>query len=239
MLTARPSRRCLWGVVSVCLTAAMVMWGCVPPEPPQPPPSVDVNKRLGAIEECLARAQGTVNASVAAGVSAGALAQANSSIADVQDARDEAAKLLQQGKQQEAAARATQGLAECDTIEAMVTKAQQEAAERKGRAQMASEAETRLAWTVACIDGARQAIGSASVGGVRTAALTGAMSALNRADTALQQGRALLAQNDPKGANERLETAQADCQAARDATDKAVAAKKQSPAPAARPRRAQ
>lgn len=214
------------------------MWGCVPPEPPQPPqPPVDVSKQMAAIEECIARAQGAVNAAVAAGISAGALAPASSSIADLQDALDEAKKLSQQGKQQEAADRATRGLAECAKIESMVAKARQDVAERKVRAQMASEAETRLAWTVACVDGARQAIGSASVAGVKTAELTGALSALDRAETGLQQGRALLAQNEPKGANERLETAQADCQTARDTADKASAAKRKSSAPAARPRR--
>ena len=238
MLTARLRRRYLWSIVSLCLTAGVVLWGCVPQAPPQPPqPPADVGKRLAAMEACVVRAQGAVNAAAAAGVSAGALAPANSSIADIQDALDEAKKLLQQGKQQAAADRATQGLEECDKIESMVTKAHQHAAERQLRAQLASEAETRLAWTVACVDGARQAIGKASTAGVKTAGLTGALSALERAETGLQQGRAWLAQSDPKGAVERLEMAQADCQTARDTADKAVAAKKKSAAPAAKPRR--
>ena len=214
------------------------MWGCVPPEPPQPqPPPVDVSKRLASLAECIARAQGAVNTAAATGVSAAALAPANSSIADLQDALDEATRLAQQGQPQEAAARATQGLEECEKIDTMVAKARQDATERKVRAQMASEAETRIVWTVTCVDGARQAIGTASVAGVRTADLTGALSALNRAETALSQGRALLAQNDPKGAIERLESAQADCQTARDTADKAAAAKRKSSAPAAKPRR--
>jgi hypothetical protein len=238
MLTARLSRRCLWGVVSLCLTVGVALWGCVPPEPPQPQqPPIDVSKRLAALEECVARAQGAVNTAAATGVSAAALAPANSSIADLQDALDEATRLAQQGKQPEAAARATQGLEECDKIDTMVAKARQDATERKVRAQMASEAETRVVWTVACVDGARQAIGTASVAGVRTADLTGALSALNRAETALTQGRALLAQHDPKGAIERLESAQAECQTARDTADKVATAKRKSPAPAARPRR--
>ena len=177
------------------------MWGCAPQQRPQPQqPPADVSRRLATMEECIARSQGAVNAAAAAGVSAGALAPANSSIAAIQDALDEVKKLAQQGKQQEAAERATKGLAECDKIDAMVVKARQETAERKVRAQMASEAETRIAWTVTCVDGARQAIGSTSVAGVKTAALTAALSALNRAETALQQGRELLAQSDPKGA---------------------------------------
>ena len=213
------------------------MWGCAPQQLPQPQqPPADVSRRLATMEECIARSQGAVNAAAAAGVSAAALAPANSSIAGIQDALDEVKKLAQQGKQQEAAERATKGLAECDKIDAMVAKARQDTAERKVRAQMASEAETRIAWTVTCVDGARQAIGSTSVAGVKTAALTAALSALNRAETALQQGRELLAQSDPKGAIERLETAQADCQTARDAADKAAAAKGKSAAPTAKPR---
>jgi hypothetical protein len=238
MLTAHLSRRYLWGVVGICLTAGVVMWGCAPQELPQPQqPPVDVSRRLAAIEECIARSQGALKAAAAAGISAGALAPANSSIADIQDTLDEVKKLAQQGKQQEATERATKGLEECNKIDAMVVKARQDAAERKVQAQMASEVETRIAWTVACIDGARQAIGGASAAGVKTAALTTALSALNRAETALQQGRELLAQSDPKGAIERLESAQADCQTVRDAADKAVAAKGKSAAPTARPRR--
>jgi hypothetical protein len=237
MLTARLSRRYLWGVVSVCLTAGVVLWGCALQEPPQPqPPPADVSKRLTAMDECIARSQGAVNAAAAAGVSVGALAPANSSIADAQDALDEVKKLAQQGKQQEAAERATKGLEECEKIDAMVARAHQETAERKVRAQMASEAATRIEWTVTCVDGARRAIGRASVAGVKTAELTTALSALDRAETTLQQGRALLAQNDPKSAIERLETAQADCQTAHDAADNATT-KRKSAAPATRPRR--
>src|SRR5574341_255153 len=236
MLTARLSRRYLWSVVGACLTAGVVMWGCAPQELPQPQqPPADVNRRLATMEECIARSQGAVNAAAAAGVSAAALAPANSSIADIQDALDEVKKLAQQGKQREAAELAAKGLAECDKIDAMVAKARQDAAERKVRAQMASEAETRITWTVACIEGARQAIGSASAAGVKTAALTGALSALDRAETALQQSRELLAQGDPKGAVERLETAQAECQTGRDAADKAAAARGRAAAPPAKP----
>ena len=235
MRTARLSRRYLWGVVSVCLMVGVVLWGCVPQESLQPQQlPADLSKRLAAMTECVARAQEAVNAAAAAGVSAAMLAPANSSIADVQDAVDEVTKLVQQGKPQEAADRATKGLEECEKINAMVAKARQDEAERKLRVQMASEAETRIAWTVTCINDARQAIGKASTAGVRTADLTAAMGGLNRAETVLQQGRALLAQNDPKGAVERLETAQADCQTARDATDKAISTKRR---PAAKSRR--
>ena len=95
-------------------------------------------------------------------MSAGALAPANSSIADAQDALDEAKKLAQQNKPQEAAEQATKGLEECEKIDAMVAKARQDTAERKARAQLATEAEARIAQTAACVDGARQAVRSIS-----------------------------------------------------------------------------
>src|SRR5712691_8494502 len=96
MLTVRLSRRCLWGAVSVCLTAGVLLWGCAPEQAVQPPqPSVDVSKRLAPLEECVARSQRAVTMAAETGMSAGALAPANSSIADAQDALDEAKRLVQ------------------------------------------------------------------------------------------------------------------------------------------------
>src|SRR5215510_9240794 len=121
MLTARLSRRYLWGVVSVCLMAGVVLWGCVPQESLQPQQlPADLSQGLAAMQECVARAQGAVNAAAAGGVSTAALAPANSSIADVRDAGDEATKLGQHGKQQEATDRATKGMEERAKIDAMV-----------------------------------------------------------------------------------------------------------------------
>ena len=237
MLTLRLSRWYLWGVMGVCLTAGVVTWGCAPQEspPPQQPPA-DVSRRLTALEECITRAQGAVKAVADAGVSAGPLAPINSGIADAQDAVDEGKKLAQQGKTQEAAERVTKGLEECEKLDAMVAKARQDATERRVRAQMASEAETRMAWTVSCVDGARQSFRRASAASVKGADLNAIKSALDSAETALKQARELLAQNDPKGAVGRLETAQMDCQMAQDAGTKA-AAPRQSASPPARPRR--
>lgn len=86
------------------------MWGCAPQEPPQPlQPLADVSKRFSAMKECRARAQGAVNA--------GALAPANSSIADIRDALDEAKKLAQQGKQAATGFRSAQ---QCGAIQLSV-----------------------------------------------------------------------------------------------------------------------
>jgi hypothetical protein len=134
------------------------------------------------------------------GVSAGALAPANSSIADAQDALDEARRLAQQNRPPEAAEQVTKGLAECDKIDPIVAKAHQDTAERKARAQLAAEAEARIAQTAGCVDGARQAVRNISTTRSKSADVAAAKGALDSAEAGLKQARALLAQNDPKGA---------------------------------------
>jgi hypothetical protein len=224
MLTVRLSRRYLWSAVSVCLAAGVLLWGCAPEQAVQPPPPpVDVSKRLAPLEECIARSQRAVTMAVEAGVSAGALAPANSSLADAQDALDEAKRLAQQPKPQEVAEQATKGLEECDKIDAMVAKAHQDTIERKARAQLATEAEARIAQTVACVNGARQAVRNMSTTRSKSADVAAAKGALDRAEVGLKQARELLAQNDPKGALGRLDTAQADCQTAQATSAKAAA----------------
>jgi hypothetical protein len=235
MLTARLSRRYLLCSVSVCLTAGVLLWGCAPEQAVQPPPLVDVSKRLTLLEECVARSQRAVTMAAAAEVSTGALAPAHSSIADAQDALDEAQRLAQQNRPQEATEQATKGLEECEKIDAIVAKARQATAERKVRAQLAREAEVRIAQTAACIDGARQGVRSISTARTRSADAAVAQGALDRAEAGLSQARALLAQNDPKGALGRLDTAHADCQTAQAAGEKAAAQGK-SPTSTGKPR---
>jgi hypothetical protein len=173
-----------------------------------------------------------------AGVSAGALAPANSSLADAQDALDEAKRLAQQNSPQEATEQATKGLEECDKIDAMVTKAHQDTAERKARAQLATEAEARITQTAGCIDGARQAVRSISTTRVKSVDVAAAKGALDSAEASLKQARELLAQNDPKGALGRVDTAQADCQTAQ-ATSEKAAAQAKSALSTGKPRRGQ
>jgi len=188
-----------------------------------PPPPVDVSKRLAPLEACIDRSQRAVTMAAATGVSAGALAPANSSIADAQDALDEAQRLAHQDRPQEAAEQATKGMEECEKIDAMVAKAHQDTVERKARAQLASEAEVHIAQTAACVEEVRQAMRSISTARAKSADVAAAKGALNSAEAGLKQARELLAQNDPKGALGRLDTAQADCQTAQVASAKAVA----------------
>lgn len=196
--------------------AALLLGGCAPHEGPQtvPPAGVDASKRVMALEACVARAQQSVSGAADAGVSAGVLAPINSSIADAQDAVDDAHKLLQQQKGQEATDRAMQGLEECERIDAMVHKARQDAAERQQRVQLTQEAETRLSQTAACMTSARQvALRTRQTTGKRPAESTGSR-VLDSAETALKQARAALAQNDPKSALGFLDTAHTHCQTA-------------------------
>jgi hypothetical protein len=172
----------------------------------------------------------------AAEVSAGTLAPAHSRIADAQDALDEAKRLAQQNRPREAAEQATKGLEECEKIDTMVAKARQATTERKVRAQLAAEAEVRMAQTAACIDAARQDVRSRSTTRTRGADVAVAQDALDRAEAGLSQARALLAQNDPKGALGRVDTAQADCQTAQAMSEKAAAQGK-SATSAGKPRR--
>ena len=226
MLTVRLSRRYLWHAVSVCLMTGLLLWGCAPEQPRQPPqPPVDVSKRLAPLEECMTRSQRAVTMAAEAGVSGGALAPANSSMADAQDALDEAKKLTQQNKVQEAIEKAARGLEECEKIDAMVAKARQDTAERKARAQLVIDAETRIAQTAACVEAARQAARSTSTTRVKNADVAAAQGALDSAEAGLKQARELLAQNDAKGALGRVDTAQADCQTAQAATEKAAQGK--------------
>src|SRR4029453_10798752 len=239
MLTVRLSRPYLWSAVSVCLTAGVLLWGWAPEQAVQPPPPpVDVSKRLAPLEECVARSQRAVTMAAEAGVSAGTLAPAHSSIADAQDALDEAKRLAQQNRVQEAAEQATKGLEGWEKIDAMVAKAHQDTVERKARAQLATEAEARIAQTAACVDGVRQAMRSISTTRAKSADVAAAKGALDRTEAGLKQARELLAQNDPQGALGRLDTAQADCQTAQAASEKAAVPGKAA-ASTGKPRRSQ
>jgi hypothetical protein len=224
--------------VSVCLMAGVGLWGCAAHEPSPPPqPPADVSKHLIALEECITRTQGGVKAATEAGVSAGLLAPINSSIADAQDAVDDGKRLAQQGQQQAATERLTQGLGECAKLDTMIVKVRQDAVERQARSQLAADAEARLASTATCIDGARQAVRSASAARVKGTDLTAAKSALDSAEMAMRQALESLAQHDPKAAIGRLEAAQTACQTAQEASDKATTAPRKSAAPPARPYR--
>ena len=237
MLTIRLSRRHQWGMMILCLTAGVWLWGCAQEQAAQPPqPPVDVSKRLAPLEECVARSQRAVAMAADAGVSAGTLAPANSSIADAQDALDEVRKLVQQNKSREATERATRGLEACEKIDSMVLKARQDTAERKARAQLVSAAEARIAQTAACVDGARQVVRRTGAGRARKAEAMEAKSALDSAASGLRQARELLAQNDPKGALGLLDAAQADCQTAQAAGAQGAAPGKPASAPV-KPRR--
>ena len=188
---------------------------------PLPQPPVDVSKRLAPLAECVARSQRTITAAAEAGVGAGGLAPANSSMADAQDALDEARSWRSRTSRRKRLSRRP-GDWRSAKRSMPWWRRRQDTVERKARAQLATEAEARIAQTAACVDGARQAVRSVSTTKTRNAEVAAAQGALDSAAAGLKQARELLAQNDPKGALGRLDTAQAECQTAQAASEKAA-----------------
>lgn len=221
MLVTGAASRYLRGSVGGCLIAGLLMWGCAVQEPPSPPQAaVEVGKRLATLEECIDRAQRTIKAAADTGVSAGALAPANSALADAQDAVDDVRSFLQQGKTQEAIEGITLGGEECEKIEMMVAKGRQEALERKARAQLLLEAEGRMSAVTTCVEQAREAMESARGTKAPAEDLAAVHDSLESAETALKQAREFLAQSDPKSALGRLDTAQTACKTTQESGEK-------------------
>ncbi len=216
------ARRHWWLLLGMVCAMGLFIAGCATaPVQPAGPTADEVKQRLAALEDCINRAQRTVDAALAAGASSGDMAPASSAIADAQDALDAAKQLLQQGKNQEAMARATQALEDCNKIEAMALQARDESLARKRKAQMTVQAEERIAQVTPCIEAARQAIHAAEVAGASAQELAAAKNALANAEAALQEARKLLAQGDPERALNRLQVAESDCRTARDMANKA------------------
>lgn len=189
--------------------------GC--PQAPAGPPTAEVNERIAALEDCIKRSDGVVQAALAAGVSAGDMAPSSSAVAGARDAVDEARKLLQEGKNQAAMDRLMAALEECNRIEAMASKARDEVLKRKQRA----DAAAGLARTAPCIENATRAIASAEGAGATSDELVAAQTALLSAESAKQEAEFLVSKEKYKKALERIETAQADCLRANDSAVKA------------------
>jgi nucleoid-associated protein YgaU len=178
--------------------------------------AAEVSQRLTALNDCIARTQGVVDASMKAGVSAGAMAPVNTSLSDAQEALEDARNLMQQGKLQEASERVNKALEDCNKLEAMAVKARDEALERAGRAKLRTQADGRLSQVGPCVEAARQAITSAEAAGATAQELAAAKQALANSEAALKEARDLLAKDDPQRALSRLDAAQTDCQTARE-----------------------
>lgn len=155
-----------------------------------------------------------------AGAGAGAMGPANSSIADAQDALDEARKLLQEGKNKEAMDRANQALEDCNKIEAMVQKAKDEAMARAAQARLLADTEARLAQLTNCVENAQRAIQAAKNAGATDMELRAAKNSADNAQAILAEVKDLLAKGDVQRAAARLDVAQSDCQTAQDMANK-------------------
>jgi hypothetical protein len=183
------------------------------------PPGLTVtegNQRVSALADCITRTQGVVDASMKAGASAGDMAPVNTSLADAEEALEEAKTLEQQGKLEAATERASKGLDDCNKLEAMATQAREAGLARAAKGRARTQADARLSQVGPCIDGARQAITSAEAAGATAQTLAPAKQALANAEVAWQEARDLLAKDEPQRALNRLDAAQSDCQTARD-----------------------
>ena len=216
------SRLLYWICLGIIVSTGLVFSGCAttPPQPPGPT-EAEVNQRLAALEDCVKRSQGVVEAALKAGASAGEMAPANTGIADAQEALEGARKLLKDGKNKDAMDRASKGLEDCNKTEAMAAQARDAALERARKAQMQAQAEARIGQVMPCIEAGRKAIQSAEAAGATAEELGPAKNALANSENALRDARALLAQGDPQRALSRLEAAQSDCMTAQDLGNKA------------------
>lgn len=221
MVSTDSQRRYVWLLLGVLISCSVVFAGCATTPKPPTPTAAEVSQRLTALTDCIARTQRVVEASMQAGVSAGAMAPVSTSLSDAQEALEDAKQLVQQGKHQEASERANKALEDCNKLEAMAIKARDEALERAGRAKMRAQADGRLSQVVPCIDAARQAITSAEAAGATAQELAAAKQALANSEAAAKEARDLLAKDDPQHALSRLDAAQTDCQTARDLGNKA------------------
>lgn len=209
-------------LLAVIISIGWLVAGCATtPEPPPGPTADEVGQRLAALQDCINRSQRTVDAALNAGVSAGNMAPANSAIGDALDAADEAQKLLQDGKNQEAMDRLNQALEECNKIEAMARKASDDFFAEAERAKMLADAEERIGQITPCVENARRAIDSAKAAGASDMDLRAAENALGNAEFILKEAKDLLANGEAKAALTRLDIAESDCLSARDMANQA------------------
>jgi len=221
MVSTCSQRRYVWFLLSMIISLGLMFAGCAKTPKPPSPTVAEVNQRVSALADCITRTQGVVDAGLKAGASAGEMAPVNTSLTDAQEALEDAKKLVQQGKLDEAMERVSKALEDCNKLEAMAMKARDAALERAAKARARTQAEARMSQVGPCIDGARQAITSAEAAGATAQDLAPAKQALANAEAALKEARDLLAKDDPQRALSRLDAAQSDCQTARDLGNKA------------------
>ena len=200
-------RRLSW--IGLVVLTGLVFSGC--PQAPTGPPTAEVNERLAALEDCIKRSDGVVQAALDAGASAGDMAPSSSAVADMRDALDEARKLLQEGKNQAAMDRLMTALEDCNKIDAMASKAREASLKRAAKLRQRAQAEASIARVTPCVENAQRAIDSAGVAGATSDELVPARTALLSAESALLEAKFLFAKGKYKKAMKRLKKAEADC----------------------------
>jgi nucleoid-associated protein YgaU len=210
-------RRLTW--IAMITLLGLAFAGC--PQAPVGPPTAEVTERIKALDDCIQRSDGVVQAALAAGASADDMAASSSAVANARTALNDARQLLQEGNNQAAMDRLTAALEACQKIEAMAAKARDESLARAAEAKQRADAESGLARIGSCIDNATRAIESAEVAGATSDELIPAQTALLSAQSAKQVAELNLSKGKYKKALKLIETAETNCRAANDAAVKA------------------
>jgi nucleoid-associated protein YgaU len=205
-----------WKSLGMVVAVGLCIAGCAKAPKVPTPTEADVGQKITALADCLARTQRTVENAMSAGASAGEMGPTSTGLVDAREALDEARKLVQSGKLQDADERVTKGLDDCQKLEAMAAQARDAALARQAQARARAQAEQRLQTVMPCLEAARQALQAATAAGAPQEELSGARRALANSEGAVREAQQLLAQGEAVKALSRLEAAQSDCSAARD-----------------------
>ena len=220
MKFTRVTRLRLWKLAGMIVAGGLVLSGCATtPDPSEITPD-EVTQRQAALEECIVRSQQVIQTAMDAGVSGGAMAPASSAVADSQDALDESRQFVQEGRNQEAMDRATEGLGRCNQVEAMVIEESDKYRAGTGDIEKRERVQASLNQIEPCIEQARAAIHSAEVAGVPEQDLAAAKNSLANSEFIANEARELLAQGEVDRAENRVGIASSDCFTAREMADR-------------------
>ena len=93
MVSTRSQRRYVWLLLVMIIPFGLMFAGCAKTPKPPGPTVAEVNQHVSALADCITRTQSVVDASMKAGASAGDMAPVNTSLADAQEALEDAKTL--------------------------------------------------------------------------------------------------------------------------------------------------
>jgi len=210
-----------WKSLGLAVVVILSIIGCA--KAPQVPQAAG-GPQLTALTDCIARTQRTVDAAMSAGASAGEMGPTSTGLADARDAADDAQKLLQAGKPQEANERLTKALEDCQKLDTQAVQARDAALARQAQARARLRAEQRLQQVNPCLAAAQQSILAADAAGAAAGDLAGARRALTSSESTVREAQQQLARGNAVQALSYLDAAQSDCLSARDQANQARSA---------------